>query len=91
LRDTLHRNVPEISISDPRCKELCLDELARNSIVRVICGTSKKDLMSMKNLFNFLMTNPVEADYMLLYPRIREVRKTIEKIIIEIELIEAIQ
>ncbi len=91
VKDTLHRNVQELSIVDPSCEELCLDCLALHGIVRVICGVGTGDLLVLKKLFNFLMTNPVETDYMLLYPRIREVRKTIEAIVIEIELIEAVQ
>jgi hypothetical protein len=91
VADTLYRNVHELSILDSGCKELCLDNLAHHGIVRVICGAGKGDLIALKKLFNFLMTNPVEADYMLLYPRIREVRKTIESIAIEIELVEAVQ
>lgn len=89
--DTIQRKVNEIDIDDPQIHKLCLDYLSKHGIVKIFCGTDKDRLLKLKQLFNFLMTNPVEVDYILLYPRIREIRKAIASVSIEIELVEAFQ
>ena len=50
-----------------------------------------RDMVFLKELFNFLMTNPVEDDYLLLFPRLHAVKQLDKHIEIEIELAETVQ
>jgi len=89
VKDRLFTVAPIIDVSIDGWREQCLLKLQANGSVRLSCDHREKILL--KDVFNFLMTNPVEDDYLLLYPRLRSVRQQSKQIEIEVELAEAIQ
>ncbi|GFO65886.1 DEAD/DEAH box helicase [Geomonas paludis] len=89
LRDLLQKNIPVLWIPSEKWQEKCLHELQRGGALRICCANREKE--ALKDIFNFLMTNPVEDDYLLLFPRLRSVRQLAGHIEVEVELAEAVQ
>ena len=89
VKERLFKVAPIVDVSIEGWQDLCLQKLQENGSVKICCNNREK--VFLKDAFNFLMTNPVEDDYLLLYPRLRSVRQQAKKIEIEVELAEAIQ
>jgi hypothetical protein len=89
VRDMLMKSVPTVQVPCEEWREKCITELQKGGALRILCGNRDKE--ALKDIFNFLMTNPVEDDYLLLFPRLRSVRQQPTHIEIEVELAEAIQ
>jgi len=89
VKDRLFTVAPIVDVSIEGWRDQCLQKLQANGSVKICCAHGEKSML--KDVFNFLMTNPVEDDYLLLYPRLRSVRQQLKQIEIEVELAEAIQ
>lgn len=89
VRDFLQKNIPVLKVPNEKWQEKCLHELQRGGALRICCDNKEKE--ALQDVFNFLMTNPVEDDYLLLFARLRSVRQKAGHIEIEVELAEAVQ
>ena len=89
VRDLLEKSVPVVEVPCEEWRDKCLHGLQKEGALRICCGNEEKEIL--KEVFNFLMTNPVEDDYLLLFARLRSVRQKAGHIEIEVELMEAIQ
>lgn len=89
VRDLLDKHVPALEVPCEGWRDKSLHELQKGGALRICCGNEDKEML--KEVFNFLMTNPVEDDYLLLFARLRSVRQQAGHIEIEVELAEAIQ
>lgn len=89
VNDRLLRSSATIDVTQGAWQEEYLKKLQGCGGVKLCCGHSEKTVL--KDVINFIMTNPVEDDYLLLYPRLRSVRQKERQIEIEVELAEAIQ
>jgi hypothetical protein len=87
--DLLQKSVAILEMPCDDWREKCQHELQSKGALCIVCSNSEKELL--KDVFNFLMTNPVEDDYLLLFPRLRSVRQKADRIEIEVELAETIQ
>ncbi len=85
----LDAKVPSLKVGSENWQEKCGEILSEKGVLGLIC--SNDDKSKLKEIFNFLMTNPIEDDYLLLYPRMKAIRQNIDSIEIEVELAEAIQ
>lgn len=81
--------VPVVNTDAVDWQSNCLSLLSKNALVRLVCPRPDKDRL--KVVFGFLMTNPAEDNYLLLYPRIRGVRQFIDRTEVDVELVEALQ
>ena len=63
--------------------------LKQKGVVILRCNINKPEIM--KNALNQLMVNPIDAQFLFFYPRIKGVKKTIDHIDIALEIAESIQ
>lgn len=87
--DTIQQVHPKVYIETNGWQEACLEGLRCYGVITLVCENPSKQIL--KAVFNFLMTNPVEDDYLLVYPRLRAIRQTINTIEIDVEIVEALQ
>lgn len=74
-------------LNDDNWKEEALKALSESGQVRLILPIEEK--YKIKDAFNFLMTNPVENDYLIVYPSIKSIKNDSENIEINLEIMES--
>jgi hypothetical protein len=80
---------PLLQVNEENWQSKCRRILSENAVLRIICPN--EDKYKLKAIFNFFMTNPIEDDYLLLYPRMKSIQQNINDIVIVVEIAEAIQ
>lgn len=87
--DTLDIRTPEVDVTSANWQERCLQSLGNSGVVNLLCPSERR--VHLSKALNFLMTNPIEDDYMVLYPRLRGFHQDIKTLSVHIELAEAVQ
>jgi DEAD/DEAH box helicase/Helicase conserved C-terminal domain len=82
-------HIQQISILENELEDKCSLILSKQGKICIFCPDGNRK--QLKCLFNFLMTNPIEDDYLLLYPRITALRQNLDSIEIDFEIAEALQ
>ncbi len=89
VQDLLEKKRPVVEVPCEDWREKCHHELQSGGALSIVCRN--KEVAFLKEVFNFLMTNPVEDDYLLLFPRLHAIKQQNEYVEIEVELAETVQ
>ncbi|TCL89545.1 RAD3-like DEAD/DEAH box helicase [Rhizobium sp. PP-WC-2G-219] len=78
-----------IDLSDPAWREQCLEQLAQNGAVTLVCLLSQSALLA--DALSFLATNPVQSEYLSVFARTQAIRRVGNRLEADVDIAEALQ
>jgi hypothetical protein len=89
LRPYFEEGGDSVDVRDDEWKERCLERLAETGAVTLTCPMTSSALLA--DAFNFIATNPVQANYLSVFARVQAVRRFADTFHVDVDVAEAIQ
>lgn len=89
IRSYLEEGMDSINVQDSDWQESCLNRLAAQGAVTLLCPMSKAG--DLADALSFLATNPVQTDYLSVFARVQAVRRVADQYQVDLDVAEALQ